>query len=113
MGDVVVTHGLLVQDRETVGTWTVARDSDSCSYNDLFLGLPCCGDRRRWVKGFPQCLRAPRGQEKQLLIFRAGLMLAQGAGGSVLHTPLPGLGSASPTWDSKEFGLWTTLVVHG
>ena len=39
-------------------------------------------------------------------------MLAQGAGGSVLHTPLPGPGSASLIWDSKDFGLWTTLVVH-
>lgn len=34
------------------------------------------------MKGFPPCLRAPRGQEKQLLIYRptVGFLLTQGAG---------------------------------
>lgn len=63
-----------------------------CSLTDRSVtGPPHCGGRSGWVKGFPQCLRAPREQEMQLLIsrLRVGLLLTRGAGAFYASSTFP------------------------
>ena len=59
------------------------------------------------MKGFPQCLKVPKGQEKQLLISRStvGFLLAQGAGAFCTSYTFPSPCSVALGLDPEDFGL--------
>lgn len=106
---ITVTHSpSAVPEREGVRGWAVIRGPLQWS----IPGPPQHGHRRKCVKGFPQCLRAPRGQEKQLLIFRlkVGHLLSGRWGVLCLYASPDPLGMAQ-SWEQRTWS-WSTPLPH-